>query len=345
MTMSRLFLILLAALFAVPFCAAEEASDAASLRMKLSNGDSARYDWSIQSTTVSKGREIGKAFALTNTKLVTMLVTLRGLPRPKNENIPVALRIADWSINEKNSIVGTGDDGKEEKASSTEVLLEKKRVKAVQNGEVKIDSDNDIGLDQVESLRDYVKSIESTELRLTLDPAGRQSDLSGDSPMIEQLKTTTQGIFPILAGKDVKLGESWDDTLTMQKLGAFRLARPATVKSRMTFVKWTDKNGRKLASIDMVSAWDKADLRGENDNGLLVEITKVNGLSAGTCLFDPQEGQFVEGTINVTVAYRIDGEKDGQATGLEVSGKTLFTFTRKGEKSEKAEPVEPKAEK
>jgi hypothetical protein len=106
------------------------------------------------------------------------------------------------------------------------------------------------------------------------------------------------------------------------------------VHSKMTFVKWVEKDGRKLASIDMMSAWEKQNLKGENNDGLLVEITRVDGRSAGTCLFDPQSGQYVEGAINVSVAYRIDGEKDGQATGLDVSGKTVFSFAKKAEKAE-----------
>ncbi|HYF51506.1 MAG TPA: hypothetical protein VEJ63_18980 [Planctomycetota bacterium] len=308
-------------------CLAED--DAANLRMKLNNGESVRYDWSIQSTSQSKGRELGKAFTLSNDKKVGMTVSLRGLARAKNDTIPIAMRINDWTLHEKNSITGTSPDGKPDPESTTEVILDKKRVKAIENGTVRIDSDNDVGLDKVEALREYVKGIENTELRVTLDPAGRQSEMSGDSPLVEQLKTTTQGIFPILAGKEMKPGESWEDTLKIPKLGVFRLAKPAVVRSKMTFVKWVEKDGRKLASIDMVSAWEKADLRGENDNGLLVEISKVEGLSAGTCLFDPNDGQFTEGTINVTMNYRIDGEKDGQATGLDVTGKTLFTFTRK----------------
>jgi hypothetical protein len=153
--------------------------------------------------------------------------------------------------------------------------------------------------------------------------------VQGESALVETIKNQAQAIFPILAGKEVKVGESWQDELKMPNLGDFKLAKPAVVRSKMTFAKWEVKDGRRLAQIELASAWEKQDLKGENTEGLLVEITKVNGCSTGTCLFDPATGQFVEGAIDVVIQYRIDGERDGQATGLDVSGKTAFKFTRK----------------
>jgi hypothetical protein len=178
-------------------------------------------------------------------------------------------------------------------------------------------------------MRERFRTIEATEVRLVLDNAGKPIDAQGDQNIVNAMKGSgAQGLFPILAGKTVKVGESWEDSFEMPQLGEFRLAQPAVIKSKMTFVKWEEKDGIKLARIETASTWANAELKGENGAGLLVEITKKEGSGAGWCLFDPIVGQFVDGELGMVMKYHIQGERGGEAVGLDVSGKTRYVFTR-----------------
>jgi len=231
---------------------------------------------------------------------------------------PVSIRIKDQTYSDKRSVEN----------SKTDLFIAKGKMKYSENDKVVVDSDNDIGLDRFAEYQTQLKNIETAEMRAVLDAAGRQSDVQGDPTLVESIKNGgAQGIFPILTGRETKVGESWEDSFAMPKISEFVLARPAQVKSTMTFTRWQEKDGKKLAVIDLVSIWDAQELKGENKDGMLVEITRVDGRGAGSCLFDPETGRFVEGSITFAMKYRIDGEKDGQKSGLDVNGKTRFTFT------------------
>lgn len=295
--------------------------DAADLRLRLPFSEVARYAWTINSVIEQKGAWMSKPFTLTSDSTFAMTLVLKGLPR-KGDTIPIALRLADVSIRDKKAVSAE---------SNIELFASKSRVKCTENGKVVVDSDNDIGLDRMAEFQQPIKLMEAGEIRSVLDAAGRQSDIQGDAELVDTVKSSSHSIFPILAGKAVKPGESWEDSFELPQLEKLKLARPAVVRSKMTFVKWQEKDGQRLAYIEFVSAWEKQDLRGENPAGMLVEITKVDGRTVGTCLFDPATGRYVEGNIEVTQKYRIDGERDGQAAGLDVSGKTTFAFALKQE--------------
>jgi hypothetical protein len=249
-----------------------------------------------------------------------MIRGMPAVPSKKNEGVPVSIRIKDQTYVDKRSI----------EDSKTELFIAKGKMKYTENGKVMIDSDNDIGLDKMGMYQEHFKKMEGSEMRAVLDPAGRQTEVLGDEALVQSIKNSgAQGIFPILSGKETKVGESWDESFSMPQIGDFKLARPLTVRSRMTFTKWTEKDGKKLAQVELKTLWDTQDLRGENAQGMLVEITKVFGSGDGSCLFDPATGRFLEGVINFTMKYRIDGEQNGEKSGLDVSGKTKFTFTAK----------------
>jgi len=308
-----------AALASFSFCMSAAMAgdgDAADLRLRIGSAEILKYAWSISSASDSVGKEDDKTFNLVADSTFGMTLVMRGLPG-KKDAMPVAIRIKDQSYTDKRSI----------EQSKTELYVAKGKVKYIENGKVLIDSDNDIGLDKIGNYQQQLKNLEGSEMRVTLDSAGRQSDIQGDAIIVDAIKNGgAQGIFPILPGKEVRIGESWEDSFAMPKIGDFTLAKPVVVRSKATFTKWEDKGGKKFARIDIASSWDTPDLRGENKNGMLVEISKVDGRGYGSCLFDPASGKFVEGTIKFDLKYRIDGEHNGQRSGLDVTGKTNFSF-------------------
>jgi hypothetical protein len=293
-------------------------SDVADLRLRIGSTEVLKYSWNISSASDSSGKEGDKVFNLVADSTFGMTLVMRGLPGKKDSpTAPVAIRIKDQSYTDKRSI----------EQSKTELYVAKGKVKYVENGKVLIDSDNDIGLDKIGNYQQQLKNLEGSEMRLSLDAAGRQSDVQGDAIIVEAIKNGgAQGIFPILAGKEVRIGESWEDSFSMPKIGDFTLAKPVVVRSKATFTKWEEKAGKKLARIDITSNWENGDLRGENARGMLVEISRVDGRGNGSCLFDTASGKFVEGTIKFDLRYRIDGEHNGQKSGLDVTGKTNFSF-------------------
>jgi len=309
--------------------------DAAALQLRIVPNESLRYAWTIATTSQSHGKERGRDFTLSTEVNYTMTLLLRGLP-PKREGPPptpaappladargseganVAVRIQDFTYSDKRAI---GD-------AKAEVSVSRGHVKCTENGKVIVDSDNDIGADRMADYQRYMRNMESAELRVFLDQAGRQSKPEGDAILVDALKAGgAEGIFPILAGKTARAGESWESSFKLPQVGGFRLAQPAVVRSKMTFSKWVAKAGKDLAQIDVTSRWETRELKGENDSGLLVEFSQVDGGGTGSCLFDPATGRFAEGALETATKYRIDGERDGQTTGLDVVGKTRFTFT------------------
>jgi hypothetical protein len=307
-------------LAALPGLGGEDA-DTAELRLHIRPNEVLTYNWSISTNSESSGHERGKNFTLKAETGFNMVMALQGsLGNRKDSTTPVTVRTRDVSYLDKRSI----------DTSKTELTLSRGKMKYIEDGKVLVDSDNDVGLDRMKDYQEHIKRMEAAEMRMTLDPAGRQSDVQGDDAVVKAIKNGgAQGVFPILSGKATKVGDSWEDTFVMPMMQDFKLAQPASVRSHMTFSRWNESLGRKLAQIDIISKWDNRDLKGENDAGMLVEITKVNGSGGGTCLFDPASGHFVEGTLSYTMKYRIDGEKEGQKSGLDVSAKTQFTFTEK----------------
>lgn|GEM_PF-2041004 len=325
------FRLLIAAALLLPCLGIAGEGEAADLRMRIASTDLLRYAWTIHSASDSTGRERGRAFKLTSDSTCGMNLTLRGMPKVK-DGMTVAMKISDLNYADKRRIgadkePAAGADPKKD-SSSTDLFLSRTRVKYSENGVVKVDSDNDIGLDKLSGYQEHIRTMESGELRMIMDEFGHQLDLQGDPGLLDTIRNGgATGIFPILAGRSVKPGESWEESFSMPKMGDFKLAKPAVIKAKMTFLKWEKKGQRNVAQIEISTAWEQRDLKGENESGMLVEISRVDGRGSGTCLFDPAQGKFIEGNVTTSVSYRIDGEFEGQTTGLEVTGKTRFSFT------------------
>src|SRR6185295_8367582 len=233
--------------------------------------------------------------------------------------LPLAFKIEHYSSNEK-------------KAVNTDVLethMSKGKIKIAQNTKVIVDSENDIGLDDVKAFQETYKHIVAGEMRTTIDPSGKEvGETEGEPNTIDVIKASgADGLLRLVTGRELRPGMTWEDSQTMPVIASFKLAKPAVIRSKSTFAGWETKNGKRLARIDIQSAWDTADLKGENEEGL-VEITKVEGKSGGTCLFDPAAGQFIDGVIEVSSKYRIGAKKVNQSTNLDVVSTTKFTFKR-----------------
>jgi hypothetical protein len=312
-------LLLIATAIAFQPCGRAAEADGADLRLKLKNAETMHYAWTITSHSVSNGREQGKPFTLGADFVLSMTLQLKGLAA-KGESTPVSIRLQNINYTRKQSI---GDD-------KTDLVVSREKVRYSENGKVLVDSENDIGHDYINQFLDDIKVLESGEAHSLIDGSGRQTLMEGDSALVEMFRSGgAHAIFPLLAGKSVTPGESWEDTFELPKIGEFKLAKPAVIRSKMTFARWELKNGRKLAQIEMASAMEHADLKGENPKGMLAEISHVNDMITGTCLFDPATGRFVEGSISNDVKYHIDGEQDQQRTGLDVAGKSTISFALK----------------
>jgi hypothetical protein len=309
------------------------AEESADLTFKLPAGQSVRYQFTSTSSSVSVALPSGAAPANTtplqiksdgSTQMVLTFKSLAsaGTPAaPAAKGTPVSIRIQNYALKDKRSM---GDDSGELEAS-------RGHIRAVRNGKVTIDSINDVGLAEVKEYQQLLQLIESGEMRVTLEPSGRMGiDADGDPTVIDVVHACgAEGMLRLAAGKALKPGEAWDDAQTMTTVGAFKLAKPLAVRARSIFRGWETKDGVRLARIEIASVWDPADLKGENEDGVEVGISNVNGEGGGSALFDPAKGQFVEGSVQVTTKYRLNGkQKDGTTTQMDVSSKTAFSFKR-----------------
>jgi hypothetical protein len=297
----------------------------ADLRLRIASSDQLRYKWTIDAESETTGRELGQPFTLRQNSRSTMTILMNGMPRAKDaETFPVTITIQDFALNQKLAI---GSESKAEPSETFELIASKSALKQLKDGKVVVDSENDIGMEQAGELQQYIKNIEGNPMRAVLDAAGRKTELATDTPLLEGFKNNAHGLFPILAGKEVKPGDAWEDSFSMPKLDQLQLAKPVVVRSKMRFAKWEFKNGRRLALIEIATAAENKELKGESPKGMLAEITKLESIGAGTCLFDPASGQFVEGSVAMNTQYHVDGQQpDGSTTGTDRKEKFTFSF-------------------
>lgn len=292
-------------------------SATADLSFKLAPDRTARYVWTTTSNTETSGRERGEAFSFKADLSIVMNVVFKGLA-PKGPGMRLGLRIENYAYNDKKTMG----------AEVGEIQASRGKIKVIQNGKTVVDSDNDISVEDVKEFQKSLKSIEDGQMIVTLEPNGKEvGEAAGESTVIDTIKATgAEGMMRLLPGRDLTPGQTWEDSQSMPSIATFKLAKPLVVRSTSTFAGWETKDGKRVARIDIKTIWDPAELKGENGEGMLVEVSHVQGVGAGTALFDPASGQFVEGLLEATSRYRIDGKKDGLSTGLDVISKTKFTF-------------------
>jgi hypothetical protein len=320
--------VLLTILLTVSLAAFAEDAEA-DLRLRIKNGESVTYVCTMNASTSSSGRVVGKPFTRSSETVITHTCLLKGLPA-KTEGQPISIRLKDITQHAKESFVGDKSE-KDAVDTSAEVIVSREKVKAIENGKVVVDSENDIGLDQIGPLQQQLKLLENSEAHMIVDATGRQGDVQGDALLVDAIREGgVSRIFPALPGKSIKAGESWEDNYNLPRISAFKLAKPAIVRSRLTFNKWETVDGRRLALIDVVCAWDRQELKGENEkSGMLVEISGIDSKFTGSCHFDAEAGHFVDLKLTGTTKYHIDSQQEDQTMGLDVSAKSEFSLTEK----------------
>ncbi|MCZ7644370.1 MAG: hypothetical protein M5U26_03665 [Planctomycetota bacterium] len=304
------------------FQAARAGEDAAEadLRLKLEPGQQLRYAWEIHVTNDSKGSEAGKPLELRVDKDLKLNVRLQGLPPTPKGPVAASLKFEEFELQEKRKIG---------KAEESLLKVDRRRIYFEENGKVRIDSLSDIGLEKITDYQRNLRGIEQHDVHLAFDRTGRQAHVAGEKELVETLSgTTSQGLFPLLAGEATSPGGAWDGQFELPVLSEVKLERPARVNTKMKFAGWVNRDGRKLALLDVLSFWDGEDLAGADSKGLQVVISGVDGMGAGSCYFDPALGAYEEGNMTFQIRYKLEGRREGERTSLDVHGKTRFKFTR-----------------
>lgn len=307
------------------------ADDKADLTFRIEPGQSVKYVWRSENESETKGRNEGKPFTLKHDSATDVNISLRGLPRRADvQGTPISIRADKYSTKD---IKANGEDDKAEftagngKIKATQFLVNEKGEKIEKK---LLDSDNDIGLDEIKNLQTMIKQIETGEMKWMIDSSGKfTGDPTGELQLTDLVRAVgVEGLPRLLAGREVKVGEKWTDSQDIPYISTFKLAKPAVVRSTGTFKGWEEKNGKKYARLEIEAAWDPDKLNGESSEGMLVEITRVQGVSTASCLFDPATGQFLEGRYDVRAKYRLDGAQGAERVGLDVTSKMSFSFKR-----------------
>lgn len=299
----------------------------ADLRLRIKTGESLSYACTMNASTVSTGRVLGKPFTRTTENNSSHTCMLKGLAA-KPEGVPISIRLKDITHYGKEAF---GTDGEAGTETSAEVTISREKVKAIENGKVVVDSENDIGMDQIGPLQQQLKLLENSEARMIVDATGHQGELQGDALLVDAIREGgVSRVFPVLPGKPIKAGESWEDSFNLPKISTFKLAKAAIVRSKLTFNKWETVDGKRLALIDIVCAWDHQELKGENEkSGMLVEISGIDSKFTGSSHFDPEAGHFIDLKLTGSTKYHIDSQQDDQTMGLDVTAKSAFSFVEK----------------
>lgn len=297
-----------------------ETEPPAQLELRMSPGQVLRYDWTLESASNSKGQEKGKPLDLHVDKSIRVAVVLTGEKPPRGEDVLSALlRFEGFRLQENRRV---GD------AASSTLQVDRQNIMFTENGRVRVDSRNDIGMEKISAHQKALRFLERNVARIVLDRSSRQTRVEGDRFLLDTAHGgSSRGLFPELSGKKSAVGESWTGRFEIPRLAEVELDRAAIVNTRATFAKWHDHEGRKVAMIDVLSSWDGNDLRGKDTAGLTVTLTGVDGHGAGVYLFDPKVGRFVSGTMTFQLKYHLEGEREGEKTALDVNGRSRFNFT------------------
>lgn len=298
----------------------------ADLRIQFPAEKVTRLRWSQNTASTRKGSLKDRPFVLETERRVAITMTLTGMRPEAGETSALEMRCGDMF---SHNIQRIGDEAK------SEVLIEGARLTAKENDKVTIDSENDVGLDKIPNWIEQVRQMENARARISLDAAGRTLKIDGDKTVLDQVKGgAAQNLFPLLAGKEVSVGESWEDAQEVSKLDKLALTRPVNIRSVLTFKRWVEKNERRMAEIHLQTVWGSDKLQGTTPEGLKINLDKVRGLGWGICFFDPQEGLFYDGKIDFTLDYELNAVKpDGETENLTVSERTVTMFEPAKEKA------------
>jgi hypothetical protein len=309
--------------------AAAENPETADLRLRLPAGETLRYAWTLDAVSNSKGQEFNKPLDLHLDKSIRMTAVVLGEAPPRGEKgLAAVLRFEDVGIQENRRI---GD------ASRSSLQLDKQSIVFKDNDRVVIDSRNDVGLDKLTEYQRSLRALQRSAVRLFFDSAGRQTRVEGDRLLLSTVHGGhSQGLFPTLSGESSKLGASWDGRFELPALAELKLTTPASVRTRATFAKWEQYEGRRVALLDVLAAWDSHDLEGTDEGGLSVAITRLEAQGAGVYFFDPQQGRFMKGTMTFQMKYHLQGKRENDMTELDVTGRARVNFSLL--------PPDPKAE-
>ncbi len=298
--------------------ASEDKDEGVPLQFKLPSDQTQTYSWEVTSHQSSKGMDLGKKLDLKSDKSMKMTVLLRGGKSKLKKGVLAILRFQGLEMIE---------DRQAGKDTKTYLKVGRNTIYSKENDRVLIDSQNDIGLDKITDYQRQMRGMEKGELRVELDRTGRPMSKTGESALMETLHGgNAQSIFPVLPEQQVKLKETWDSRFQIRSLGDLKLNEPAIVLTRARLAEWQTLEGRKVALIEVVSAWETDHLTGRDKQGLSVTISELKGLGSGVCTFDPAEGRFLEGSLSFKMDYRMEGSREGETTNIDVEGKTRFTF-------------------
>jgi hypothetical protein len=316
--MKRVLLVVFVAGWALALLAAEE-QPTALLQIRIKPGETYRYLWALDSASTSTGMEKEKPLKLQVEKFTRVNVVLAGEEPPKGEEaLSCLLRFEGLGLQENRRI---GD------ASASTLQVERQNVVYTENNRVLVDSRNDIGMDKITAHQKALRFLEKNVARIVFDQACKQTRVEGDRLLLDTAHGgNSRGLFPQIFGRETKVGESWAGSFEIPALAEVELERPVTVRTRATFAKWHPLDGRSLAMIDVLSSWDGMDLKGTDAEGLTVSLTGVEGHGAGVYLFDPENGRFVTGNMSFQLRYRLEGEREGEKTTLDVNGQSRFNF-------------------
>jgi hypothetical protein len=313
-----------ALVFAGYGCTSAGAADdeSADLRLRVPRKSTLRYDWSIKFTSESRGKELGKDLDLEVKKNVGMNVVLWSVPAKG------ARRAGETDVLMKFQGLKLLETRKAGKDTKTLLKVGRHNILYKENDKVLIDSASDIGLEQITDYQHNLRNLEKGQLHMTIDEAGRLTRSSGNRSLVESLHGgNANSTFPILAGRKAKLRETWDERFKLTTLGEVQLDEPVSVLTRVRFAEWKKRKSRRLALLEVVSAWETRELSGKDNNGLSVDLTELESLGTGLCTFDPAAGCFIDGSMSYQSKYKIEGAKDGETTRLDVKTKTEFTFS------------------
>jgi hypothetical protein len=316
--MTRFLLVVLLAGLAFELPAVEE-QPTALLQLRVKPGETCRYLWSLDSASNSAGLEKDKPLKLHVDKSIRVNVVLTGEEPPKGEDVlSTLLRFENLGLQENRRI---GD------ASSSTLQIDRQNIVYNENNRVLVDSRNDIGMEKITAHQKALRFLEKNVARIIFDNASKQTRVEGDRLMLDTAHGgNSRGLFPQVSGRQTKVGESWSGSFEIPALAEVELDRPITVRTKATFAKWHALEGRQLAMIDVLSSWDSRDLQGKDTEGLSVTLTNVEGNGAGVYLLDPETGHFVTGNMTFQLRYRLEGEREGEKTTLDVNGQSRFNF-------------------
>lgn len=201
--------------------------------------------------------------------------------------------------------------------------LRDSKMKGTQNGRVVIDTAKDIGTAQAQAMKKEIMPLYLSGF-VDLDPRGMVKAFRGDLPFVEfwtEAMSSQVGLWGVVfPAKEVKVGDSWEETLSLKKMGQVKMDGEG-LRCTATFARGPDVvvKGKRRATFTQSAPFKQKNLTARVEQmgqNMRVNISEFERRAEGTFNFDQERGLVTDGRTKADATASMSTFVQGQAIDM-----------------------------